>query len=121
MNLPRNAQAILDLRAGGMKPEHPVIVSFVGHTGFENPHVFVENGERCDWRFLHGLQAQIFVKPGVNAKHAMKAIFDEVDLMQSYPALVDVELKQLAFVVGNKPLKTWPVKSGTELWKEFFE
>lgn len=120
MNLPRNAQAIVTMRAEGWKPEDPVIVSYVGDTGFDNPHVYANSGEEYDWRFLKGLQVSIFVRPNVNAKHAMKALFAEADLMQGYPWLVDVELKHAACIIENNPIQLWHLIDGSDIWQEFF-
>lgn len=105
---------------GGLKPEHPVIVSFVGTTGFDNPHAYADSGVRYDWRFVKGLAVQVFVKPGIDARDALERIFDEVDLVQAYPMLVDVERKQVAAVVENRPLSLWHVKAGGSMWKDFF-
>lgn len=118
--LPRNAQAIIDAREGGMAPADAVIVSFIGHTGFENPHVYCDPGVEYDWRFLTKLATQIYVKPGIDARSAMKALFDEADLMQTYPMLVDDERQEVAFIVDNKPLKLWALKRESDIWKGIF-
>jgi hypothetical protein len=120
--LPAGAEAILRTRTQlRLKPRDAVVVSFVGRLALANPIVLATSGERYDWTFLRGLEAHVYVREGVDAKHAMVEIFDECDTLQSYPALVDVDRKQIAFIVGNRPLRLWPVRNGSDLWRGFFE
>jgi len=113
--LPRNINSLQGLAKGTS-----IIVSFVGSTGYANPHVFADSGKKYDWEFTKDLHCTLVVKPGVDAEHAMRAICGLADWMAGYPILVDVESQQLAYIVTPKPLHLWPVKSGTNTWRQHF-
>lgn len=115
--LPRNAQAIIDARAQGLKPAESVVVSFVGDTDFPGPHVYAEPATRYDWRFVTGLHVAIIVRPGIAAAHAMRSIFEVAML---YPTLIDIDRKQLAYIVEASPLKLWPRQFGGYDWQQVF-
>lgn len=119
--MPRNARAIVDARVGGLKPAEMVIVSFVGETTWPNPHVFADSGRCYDWRFLHGLTAAIVVKQGIDARDAMVGVFDETNIFEGLPILIDPELEQAAYVVMNRPIRLSPIDADTPAWKEIFQ
>lgn len=73
--LPRNARPIVEAKAHGKRPAHPVVVSFVGELpGWSNHHVFVDEGVSYDWEFLRGIDTYVAVKPGINAGKTIREI-----------------------------------------------
>jgi hypothetical protein len=60
MNLPVNAQQILDARMKGFKPADMVIVSLVGPVGMENPTVFAKASKHYDWRWVRDLDLCLY-------------------------------------------------------------
>ena len=117
--LPRNAARLMQT---GLKPGGSVIVSFVGETKHRFPHVFADSGRRYDWHFLAGSIVAIFVRPGVDAGHAIDAIFRGCNPMLSYPALVDIERRQVAYIVDGArgDLKLWRCTQESDLWLQHF-
>jgi hypothetical protein len=113
--LPRNIASLQGIRKGS-----PIVVSFVGSTGYDNPHVFADSGKQYDWTFTKDLHCTIVVKPGVDAAHAMRSICAQADWFEGYPILVDAERQQLAYIVTPNPLHLWPVKAGTHTWHRHF-
>lgn len=122
---PRNAGQIIGLKARDAMPEC-VVVSFVGQTDIGHPHVFPESGVEYDWGFLGGAHVVVAVKPGINARHALSAVFDAVTDAPEwtpsapYPSLIDTERQQLSMIVGTRPLALWHVKRDTDLWNTYF-
>jgi hypothetical protein len=117
MTLPRNAQAIVRARLEGSRPADPVVVSYVGDTGWRNPHVFADAGQRYDWRFLLDLEVLIVVAKGVDVRQALLDIFAVARL---YPTLIDLEQRQAGSVIDAAPLRVWPFTPRHPAWKELF-
>lgn len=115
--LPGNAQPILDARLGGMRPAKPIVVSYVGDTELDGPHVHARSGWRYDWRFLVDLPTIVVVKPGVEVRDALSEIFAVARL---YPTLVDVECQNAASVIDNRPLRLWPFGRRGAAWQSLF-
>lgn len=115
---PRGSDAILQARMAGNRPADPVVVSFAGDTGWANPHVFAEPGVEYDWRFLVGLPVYIVVKPGIECREAIRAIYAQAEL---YPTLVDIEAQTAASVIDDKPLRLWPIYRAGSRWKDIFQ
>lgn len=63
--LPNGADKILALRKRGQKPAEMLIVSLIGPTREANHHVFADPDGLYDWRWIVGLDACIFMRPGV--------------------------------------------------------
>ena len=86
-----------------------MIVSFVGETDWPNPHVYADSGVPYDWRFLAGLDVFIVTKPGIDASDAIRGIYAVLLLTSGigYPQLIDIERKQAACVIGNRPVRLW--------------
>lgn len=61
--LPRNARAIVEARAGGLRPADAVAVSLVGSLGWANPTVYADPDARLDWRWARGLDVLLVVAP----------------------------------------------------------
>jgi hypothetical protein len=118
VNLPRNAQSIVDARLNGLRPDAPVFVSYVGSLPVSNRVVYAESGKRYDWRFLHGLTVFIAVSSGIDASDAMQGAWNEMAM--DYPTVIDYERQQLACVVMVKPLQLWQVKRNSSIWQEHF-
>lgn len=120
--LPRNASRLLQL--GGLTPGDWLVASFVGETLLDGPHVFADSGRRYDWEFTAGLAVAIVVKPGIDAGHAIASIFRVCNPMLSYPQILDIERKQLAYVVDDGStgrIRLWRVARGSEQWCNYFE
>ena len=117
---PRNAEAIIKARLdGGLADGDSFVVSFVGSTPLVEPHVFVDNGERYDWRFAAGLHATIVVVEGVNAARVMR---DLLQMTVLYPTIVDFERQYVASLIGCSGVvfQAWPHLRGCESWNALF-
>jgi len=133
---PRNAGAADRARAEGV----PLVVSFVGDTPYRFPTVFCDPGRRYDWSFLGPrildpefkpeeyrggphLQVIVAVMLGMDVAAALAEILARCDCSVAYPALAILDRRELAFIV-HRPgggAQLWPVRSGTELWQQYFE
>lgn len=72
---PHGAAGMIDLRQRGQKPVSPLLVSLVGKLPKGDfPLVVAEPGKHYDWRFLRGLEAHIWVKPGLNIRRTLLEI-----------------------------------------------
>lgn len=119
--LPRNAASILAARQGGLKPAKPVVVSFVGSTPLDGPHVFADSGAVYDWTFLAGLRSIIVTRPGIDSLDAMRGLYRVCDpLREGYPVLIDCEREHLAYVVFDNPIRLWQASRDSELWASVF-
>ena len=117
MKQPRNASSIVLGRDRGVRPADPVVISFVGDTGWENPHVYADSGEVYDWSFLTNLHVFIVVKPGIDCHQTIRDVFAVAAL---YPTLVDIESETAASVIADHPLRLWPMSRGFKHWTEIF-
>jgi hypothetical protein len=118
MREPRNTRAAQWAR----EQELPLVVSFVGDTPWSNPTVYCDSGVRYAWDFMAGLHAVLVVKPGVDARHAMREILMRSDLIRvGYPVLVDVESQEVACIVDGNPVGLWQVRHGSELWQHYLK
>lgn len=62
MNLPLNAQSLIDLRMRGVVPNLPVLVSFVGPLNdFTNVTLLGQSAGAYDWHCIAGLEVEVFV------------------------------------------------------------
>lgn len=111
---PRNVAAVARVRPGGT-----VVASFVGQTDFPHPHVFADSGARHDWSALANHHIVIALKPGIDARAAMQALF-HMETPDGYATVLDVERKQAACLVWAAPLQLWPVREDSELWRKHF-
>jgi hypothetical protein len=118
---PRNAQAIERYRREGWLSEHDtgVVVSFVGKTAIDAPHVFVDSGRRYDWSALAGLSAFIVVTKGVDARHAMVDLYRISEIGRT-PQLIDFDAKMMAWIVSADPLTLDPQRVGSLPWVNLF-
>jgi hypothetical protein len=120
--LPRNVKAISAARARGRLGALGVfVVSFVGETAIDAPHVYVDAGKRYDWRFASDLQACIVVAIGVDAKQTVADLFEATE---AYPTLIDFDRRTVASVVEDGTsggLKLWPRARGSEAWRALFD
>ena len=121
MRLPRNAKAIIKARAKGrLQDGDCFIVSFVGTTCLEEPHVYVDSDRRYDWDFVSGLHASIVVRPGVKAGQVMEDLYR---LTVLYPNLIDFEQQIVGSLVekaDGSGLKLWPRRQASESWRALF-
>jgi len=117
---PRNMRAVQLARDQDL----PLLVSFVGDTDWADPTVYCDTGARYDWSFVDArLNCWIFTRPGVDIAHTAAALLEQSHWgRHSYPLLIDVQTRALAYVV-DKPggLGLMPVRGGTDLWRQFFE
>lgn len=119
---PRNAAEVIAQLAlcDGRFLEQPLIVSYIGATSFDGLHVYVDSGQRYDWRFAADLQLCIVVRPGVDSRRTMADIFRAT---RPYPTLVDFDRKLVGSLVDGADggLKLWPRRRGGEPWRAIFE
>lgn len=127
MKLPRNASSIVRGRERGVRPADPVVISFVGDTGWENPHVYADSGEVYDWSFLIGLRVLIVVKPGIECQQTIRDIFAACSVYRDrlgmfYPTLIDIESQTVASIFEVHPLRLFPENRSYQHrhWKEMF-
>lgn len=73
-NLARNASALAELRSNGFKPEHPVLVSFVGNLPYSNTILHAKADESYDWRCLAGLEVEVFVNRSMSFPSVIAAL-----------------------------------------------
>ncbi|MCT9125386.1 hypothetical protein [Cupriavidus gilardii] len=72
--LPYGAKPILDARLQGKRPADLLIVSLVGALDEMNPVVLANPDRDYDWRWMRGLKACVFAKPGVRFFPVVRAI-----------------------------------------------
>lgn len=120
MTLPRNAAPIVNARLAGKAPARGVVVSYVGETPIDAPHVYCDSGKRYDWGFLTGLQTFICARPGVNCVDAIQQLFARANVMRGYPVLIDIQNEHMAYIVAAAPLRLWQVARGSEAWAGVF-
>lgn len=68
MNLPAGAKAVVEARMRGFKPAELLIVSLIGPTGEANHTIHASPKGEYDWRWMVGLDACLYVKPGIDWK-----------------------------------------------------
>ena len=118
--LPRNAQSIIEARElGEIVDRDSFVVSLVGSTSIQAPHVFVDPGRRYDWRFARGLHANIVTRPGIDARAVMEDLRDLAGPGMA-PYLIDFDSRLVATVVCNRPLTVWPERPGSPVWVTLF-
>ncbi|AYR23008.1 hypothetical protein [Herbaspirillum rubrisubalbicans] len=59
--IPKGAQAIIDARIRGQKPDELILVSLIGPVAEANHTVFVNPNGAYDWRWVIGLQLCLMV------------------------------------------------------------
>lgn len=74
LKLPYGARPIVEARRAGQKPSDLVIVSLVGALPDEVNPVVQATANAYDWRFMRGLQACIFARPGQAITRLARAI-----------------------------------------------
>lgn len=118
---PRNLTAAVE-RAKRQKVV--LCASFVGDTPWpEVPTVYCDSGVQYDWEFVTALPLHVIVavRQGVDANHAIRAIFDRSNIRRGYPVLVDVDRQEVACIVDGDPYGLWQMKNGTDLWRLYFD
>lgn len=123
MNIPRGAQALIDLRKAGKVPDCPVVVSFVGDPGlFDAVHIYPRPGTRYDWGFMAGLEAYVMVRSNTDAEDCIKALHElRKEWNAPYVLVCDVDRQQVAFVVQLNPPDMMHCTHSSEWWLQFFE
>ncbi|WP_233854058.1 histidine ammonia-lyase [Paraburkholderia sp. HD33-4] len=76
MNLPLNAQSLIDFRLNGRIPELPVLVSLVGKLDFTNVVLYAEAGKPYDWRAVAALEVELFVSLEVPWSKLLRTLAD---------------------------------------------
>lgn len=72
----RNAQALIDLRMRGIRPELPILVSLVGPLDFANLTLLAEPKCRYDWRVLGGLEVEVIASVAVPFSRLLRTLAD---------------------------------------------
>jgi hypothetical protein len=64
-DLPRNSEALLNLRKNGVKPELPVLISLIGPLDFNNVTLQADANREYDWTLIAGLEVDLMVAQSV--------------------------------------------------------
>lgn len=99
--MPNNAWEIERVRKQGYRPASTVIVSYLGETEWQGPHVFCESGKRYAWDWSRDLSIVIVLCPGVDATDAIRGCF--WPMAPNLLTLIDVERMAVAHVLGLLP------------------
>jgi hypothetical protein len=105
MIVPNGAQPIIDARKRGFRPAEMLIVSLIGKVDELNHTIYANPKGEYDWRWIVGLDACIYVKPGIDWKPIAMSIARckphwlgvyDVDRFQgahvnALPAVADIE------------------------------
>lgn len=91
MRLPRGAEAVVEARKAGMRPDEMLIVSLVGRVGERNQTIFASPKVEYDWRWIHGLQVCIYAGQNTDWTETAKAI---AKARPSYLGLWDADRKE---------------------------
>lgn len=116
--MPRNA------RSGAVdqarEKDISLVISLVGSTGFANPHVFIDPGQRYDWSFLGTghLHCLVATRRGIDSMEAVRAAWSVCQPIKAYPTLIDIEQQEVSFITDGYEL--WQVRKGTGLWRQYF-
>lgn len=118
--LPYGARPILDARLQGKRPADLLVVSLVGPLDEPNPVIVAAAGKPYDWRWMRGLKACVFARPGVRfapvvleiGRHAPKwlAVWD-VDSHEGADCIVHLKPESLdkrQFGAGDYAVIFWP-------------
>jgi hypothetical protein len=112
--MPRNADAILAARMGGLRPSGPVLVSvdgasFTDDDEFENTTVYVNSKFRYDWTWCRDLHLVVLVRMGSNIADLL------IDIDTCEPEQTDVfDIERhtgwlILFMRGSQPVSLkWP-------------
>lgn len=68
-----NAQAIVNARAKGFKPDELILVSLMGRINEENHTVYADPDKDYDWSWARGLQICIYSSAGLDWRRAALA------------------------------------------------
>lgn len=114
---PRNVQSVSRARARGI--ERGLVVSFVGETCIEGPHVYVDSGGVYDWRFALDLPVAVVVTRGVDARPVFRDLFLVAML---YPTIVDFDREHVGSVVeaSSNSFQVRLLRQGSEPWLRLF-
>ncbi len=69
-----NAQAILDARMQGFKPDEMILVSLVGKISATNHTVLAKPGTVYDWRWARGLDVCVYIEDGQDWRSVVLAL-----------------------------------------------
>jgi hypothetical protein len=100
--LPDGALPIEQARERGQKPAGSVIVSYVGPTPWDAPHVFCESGLRYRWAWSEELPLVIVTAPGIDAGDAIRGCYWPTN-PREFTTLIDIERRHVAFIVRLLP------------------
>lgn len=64
--IPTNAQAIVDARAKGFKPDELILVSMIGRINEPNHTVYASASRDYEWSWARGLQVCIYTTSGID-------------------------------------------------------
>lgn len=102
--MPGGAWPIAQARRQGLKPAEAVIVSYVGETPWQGPHVHCDSGKAYDWAWSEGLSLVIVVANGTDATDAIRGCFwPEHHNRTGFPTLIDIENRRVAYIVRLVP------------------
>ena len=118
LRLPRNMKAAEEAR----ELRTSLFVSFIGDTGWPNPTVYCDSGNRYDWGFTRASHVVVVAKPGADTLDALQAILacSEV-IYRGYPVLLDVDQQEASCVIhGTHGPQLWQVRKESPIWQQYF-
>jgi len=110
--IPTNAQAIIDVRKAGYKPDEMILISTVGKIEEKNHTVFISSRNDYSWSWLHGLQVCVFTRSGFDLTALLSQL---VQQSPQYLAIWDVDRKEGAEIWYLPDPKT--IDKPRQLWK----
>lgn len=123
MNTPNGAQQVIDARKKGFKPAELLIISLIGKANEINHTVYAASGGDYDWRWMVGISACIYVKPGVIWKPLALSV---AKANPSWLGVYDVELFKGADLFAipciediKKPKSHWRYKLEFLPWMDY--
>ncbi len=114
---PPGAASVIESRERMDFREGPVIVSYVGTTPWDAPHVHCTSGQDYDWEWAWGLELCVVLKPGVNARDAILNCFQRCTL-DRFLTLIDIERKLVSYVVCLMPERVWHLRDVSAYFPE---
>lgn len=82
---PFGVEGLIDLRASGMVPEHPVLVSLIGKLPYSNLTLQAKAGECYDWHAIAALEVEVMASTQVPFSALLTAL---ADIAQAVPKRV---------------------------------
>ena len=120
--IPYGASYLVDLRANGLVPELPVIVSLVGGLRFTNLTLQAKPSERYGWRAIGALEVEVFASTKVPFGELLRTLADIASAVPRRMVLTFVEGPRVECgemrVLQDFALFDWfPIAIGPTAWE----